>query len=59
MLPVSSLSERIWDEGVAEQLAEDTVETQEGKSIGGTEENFTQLCFVISPFRQVLLGVNK
>jgi len=30
-----------------------------GKSIGGTTENFTLMYFVISPFRQVLLGVSK
>jgi len=34
MLPVISLKERIWDEGVAEQFAEETVETQEGKAMG-------------------------
>jgi hypothetical protein len=38
MLPVSSLNERIWDEGIAEQFAEETVETQEGKSNGGLEK---------------------
>jgi hypothetical protein len=38
MLPLSSLNERIWDEGVAEQFDEETVETQERKSIGRLEK---------------------
>jgi hypothetical protein len=38
MLPVNSLNERIWDEGVAEQFAEEPVETQEGKSKEGLEK---------------------
>jgi hypothetical protein len=59
MLLLTSFNERIWDEGVPEHFAEETVETQEGKKHRGTTENFTLMYFVISPFRQVLLGVSK
>jgi len=38
MLPLTSLNERIWDEGVPEQFAKETVETHEGKSIEGLEK---------------------
>jgi len=34
MLPLASLNERIWDESVPEHFAKETVESQEGKSIG-------------------------